>query len=117
MISYALWLNRYHRDPHVAGATITLDRRDYTIIGVMPRSFEFPLLPGRIGQAQLWVPMSFTADELSPSAGAWGTHLVARLKDGTTVQEAAQDANRIAQQVMRDFPPAFDVECCIVCKF
>jgi len=105
VISYALWLNRFHRDPHVAGATITLDRRNYTIIGVMPRSFEFPLLPGRIGQAQLWVPMSFTADELSPSAGAWGTHLVARLKDGTTVQKAAQDANRIAQQVMRDFPP------------
>jgi predicted permease len=105
VISYALWLNRFHRDPHVAGATITLDRRNYTIVGVMPRSFEFPLLPGRVGQAQLWVPMSFTADELSPSAGSWGTHLVARLKDGTTVQEAARDANRIAQQVMRDFPP------------
>ena len=105
VISYALWLNRFHRDPHVAGATITLDRRNYTIVGVMPRSFEFPLLPGRVGQAQLWVPMSFTADELSPSAGSWGTHLVARLKDGITVQEAAQDADRIAQQVMRDFPP------------
>jgi putative ABC transport system permease protein len=105
VISYALWLNRFHRDPHVAGAAITLDRRSYTIVGVMPRSFEFPLLPGRVGQAQLWVPMSFTADELSPSAGSWGTHLIARLKDGTTVQEAAQDANRIAQQVMRDFPP------------
>lgn len=61
MISYALWLNRFHRDPHIAGATITLDRRNYRIIGVMPRSFEFPLLPGRVGQAQLWVPMSFTA--------------------------------------------------------
>jgi putative ABC transport system permease protein len=105
VISYTLWLNRFHRDPHVAGATITLDRRNYTIVGVMPRSFEFPLLPGRVGQAQLWVPMSFTADELSPSAGSWGTHLVARLKDGVTVQQAAQDANRIAQQVMRDFPP------------
>jgi putative ABC transport system permease protein len=105
VISYALWLNRFHRDPHVAGAAITLDRRSYTIVGVMPRSFEFPLLPGRVGQAQLWVPMSFTADELSPSAGSWGTHLIARLKDGTTLQEAAQDANRIAQQVMRDFPP------------
>ena len=105
VISYALWLNRFHRDPHIAGATITLDRRNYTIVGVMPRSFEFPLLPGRVGQAQLWVPMSFSADELSPSTGAWGTHLVARLKDGVTVQQAADDANRVAQQVMRDFPP------------
>lgn len=105
VISYALWLNRFHRDPHIAGATITLDRRNYTILGVMPRIFEFPLLPGRVGQAQLWVPMSFTVDELSPSAGAWGTRLVARLKDGVTVQQATQDANRVAQQVMRDFPP------------
>jgi putative ABC transport system permease protein len=105
VISYALWLNRFHRDPHIAGTTITLDRRNYTVLGVMPRSFEFPLLPGRIGQAQLWVPMSFTADELSPSAGAWGTHLIARLKNRVTVQQAAQDANRVAEQVMRDFPP------------
>jgi putative ABC transport system permease protein len=105
VIGYTLWLNRFHRDPHIAGTTITLDRKNYTVIGVMPRSFEFPLLPGRIGQAQLWVPMSFTADEVSPSSGLWGTHLVARLKDGVTVQLAAQDANRVAQQVMRDFPP------------
>jgi putative ABC transport system permease protein len=104
VISYALWLNRFHLDPHIAGAVITLDRRNYTIVGVMPRSFEFPLLPGRIGQAELWVPMSFTADELSPSSGAWGTHLVARLRDGVTAQQAAQDANRVAQQVMREFP-------------
>jgi putative ABC transport system permease protein len=105
VISYGLWLSRFHRDPHIAGATITLDRRNYTIVGVMPRSFEFPLLPGRIGLAQLWVPMSFTANELSPSAGAWGTYLVARLKDGVSEQQAAKDANRVAQLVMRDFPP------------
>ena len=105
VISYELWLNRYHRDPNVVGAVISLDRRNYTVVGVMPRSFEFPLLPGRIGRAQLWVPMSFTADELAPSTGAWGTHLVGRLRDGLAVEEAAQDANRVAQQVMRDFPP------------
>jgi|SRR5579871_3597750 len=62
VISYPLWLNRYHRDPHVVGAVITLDRKSYNIVGVMPRSFEFPLVPGRVGQAQVWVPMSFTAD-------------------------------------------------------
>jgi predicted permease len=105
VISYGLWLSRYHRDPHIAGATITLDRRNYTILGVMPRSFEFPLLPGRVGQAQLWVPMSFDAAELSPSSGAWAIRLIARLREGVGVQQAARDANRVAQQVMRDFPP------------
>jgi len=43
VISYAMWLNRYHRDPHVLGNSIDLDRKTHTIIGVMPRSFEFPL--------------------------------------------------------------------------
>ena len=42
VISYALWLNRYHRDPHVLGQSIELDRKSYSIVGVMPRSFEFP---------------------------------------------------------------------------
>lgn len=106
VISYALWLNRYHRDPHVVGDVIALDRKSYTIVGVMPRSFEFPLVPGRIGQAQLWIPMSFTADELSPAAaGTWGTHLIGRLRDGVTIDQAREDADRVAHQVMRDFPP------------
>ena len=105
VISYALWLNRYHRDPHVLGSTIDLDRRPYTIIGVMPRSFEFPLEDGQLDQAQLWVPMSLTPDELADqNAGFWGYQMVARLKDGVTFSQAAQDADRVAQQVMRSFP-------------
>ena len=106
VLSYALWLNRYHLDPQVLGRSIDLNRRSYTIIGVMPRSFEFPLRTGHLDQAQLWVPMSLTANELSDEyAGFWGYGLVARLKNGTTVAQAAQDADRVAQQIMHDFPP------------
>ena len=105
VISYALWLNRYQRDPRVLGSSIDLDRRSYTIIGVMPRSFEFPLQPGHLDQVQLWVPMSFTPDELSDqSAGFWGYNIVARLKDGVSLAQAAKDADRVAQQIMRSFP-------------
>ena len=105
LISYALWLNRYHRDPLVLGRSIDLDRQAYSIIGVMPRNFEFPLLAGRLDQAQLWVPLSLGADELSDEhAGFWGYHMVARLKDGVTLVQAAQDADRVAQQIMRNFP-------------
>src|SRR6266566_4050915 len=43
VISYALWMNRFHRDPHVLGSSIVLDRKLYSVIGVMPRGFEFPL--------------------------------------------------------------------------
>jgi putative ABC transport system permease protein len=105
VISYGLWLNRYHRDAHVLGSSIVLDRKAYTIIGVMPRSFEFPLVDGQLDQAQIWVPMSLTPGELSEEhAGYWGYQIVARLKDGVTLAQAAQDAERVARQVARDFP-------------
>ncbi|MDR3771835.1 MAG: ABC transporter permease [Terracidiphilus sp.] len=105
VISYALWLNRFHRDPAILGKTIDLDRKSYSIIGVMPRSFVFPLQDGQLDQVQLWVPMSLTPDELTDqNAGVWGWRLVGRLKDGVTLRQAAQDADRVAQQVMRNFP-------------
>ncbi len=105
VISYALWANRYQRNPNVLGTSIVLDRKAYTITGVMPRSFEFPLQAGRLNQAQLWVPMSLTPDELSDGhAGFWGYHMVARLRAGVTLPQAAQDADRVAKQIMRSFP-------------
>jgi putative ABC transport system permease protein len=105
VISYALWTGRYHRDPHVLGITIVLDRKPYSVIGVMPRGFEFPLQFGRLYQAQLWVPLSLSPDELSDQhSGFWGYHMIARLKDGVSLPQAAQDADRVAHQIMRDFP-------------
>jgi len=105
VISYSLWLNRYHRNPGVLGQSIVLDRRPYSIIGVMPRNFEFPLVAGRLNQAQVWVPLSLTPEELSAAnLGAWRYRMVARMKDGVTTQQAAQDVDRVSQQVMRDFP-------------
>jgi putative ABC transport system permease protein len=107
VLSYGLWVKRYHRDPRIVGTIITLSRRNYTIVGVMPPRFEFPVAIGRLDQAQLWVPMSLTADDLSDANVAlWGYHLVARLKPGIDLPKAAQDANRVAQEVMREFPPA-----------
>jgi putative ABC transport system permease protein len=107
VISYGLWLNRYHRDPRVVGNSISLNRQPYSIIGVMPRGFDFPPAAGYLDQAQLWVPMSLTADELSDEhAGFWGYHIIARLKHGVTFSQAAQDADRVAQQIMRNLPVA-----------
>jgi putative ABC transport system permease protein len=105
IISDALWQNRYHRDLRVLGTAIELDRKAYTIIGVMPRSFEFPLDAGRLNEARLWVPLSLTPDELSDqAAGFFGYHIVARLKDGVTFAAAAQDADRVAHEIMRNYP-------------
>lgn len=105
VISYAFWTNRYHRDPRVLGSTMILDRKPYSVIGVMPRGFEFPLGFGRLYQVQVWVPLSLTPDELSDQhAGFWGYRMIARLKDGVTLSQGAQDADRVAHQIMRDFP-------------
>ena len=104
VISYALWLTRYHRDPHVLGSTIVLDRKSYSIIGVMPRSFEFPLETGHLNQAQLWMPLSLTPHELDPESSLWGYGIVARLKPGVSLPQAAQDADRVAREIMRNFP-------------
>ena len=71
----------------------------------MPRTFEFPLLAGNLGQAQLWVPVSLTPEELSDEAtGNWGYHMVARLRDGISLSQAAQDADRVARQIRTPFP-------------
>ena len=105
VISYALWTDRYHRDPRVLGISIVLDRKPYSVIGVMPRGFEFPLQLGSLDQAQLWVPLSLSPDELSDQhAGFWGYRMIARLKDGVSLPQAVQDADRVAHEIMRDFP-------------
>jgi len=105
VISYALWSDRFHRDPRVLGSSIVLDRKAYSVIGVMPRNFEFPLGFGREYRAQLWVPLSLTADELSDQhSGFWGYQMIARLRDGVSQPQAAQDVDRVARQIMHDSP-------------
>jgi len=105
VVSYALWQNRLHGDPHVLGTKILLDRKPYVVIGVMPRNFEFPLVPGHLNSSELWVPMSFTPAELSPGAAAnWNFNMVGRLKPGITAAQAESDAQRVAQEIMRNYP-------------
>jgi predicted permease len=108
VLSYHVWQSRFHGDPSILGNKILLDRKPYVVIGVMPRNFEFPLVAGRLNQSELWVPMSFTPDELSPTSAAnWGYNMVGRLKLGISLEQANQDADRVAREVMRNFPPEF----------
>ncbi len=105
VLSYSLWQSRFHGEAGVLGRKILLDRKPYIVIGVMPRGFEFPLLPGTLNTTRLWVPMSFTAEELSPVADAsWGYQMVGRLKPGISPQQAAGDAGVVAQATVRSYP-------------
>ena len=106
VLSYQTWQDRYHGDPHILGQKVLLDRKPYEIIGVMPRSFEFPLTPGVLNRNELWVPASFTQTELAEGVGAWNFELVGRLKPGVTPLQAQEDAGGAAQEIMRNFPPA-----------
>jgi predicted permease len=105
VISYPMWHSRMHDDPHVIGKKILLDRKPYEIVGVMPRDFEFPLMPGQLNRSELWVPMSFSSGELT-EVGSFGFNMVGRLKPGTSAEQARQDAERVAQQIMLTLPPA-----------
>ncbi len=105
VLSYSTWKSRFNGDPHILGTKILLDRKPYLIIGVMPRSFEFPLIPGRLNRSELWVPMSLSPQELAPEANAsWYLQLVGRLKPGITPAQAQSDAGRVAQEIMRNYP-------------
>ncbi len=104
VISYTLWRNRLHGDAHVLGTKILLDRKPYIVTGVMPRGFEFPLVPGHLNNSEVWVPMSFTEQELTTGAASWNSAMVGRLKAGITAAQAQSDAERVAQETMRSYP-------------
>jgi putative ABC transport system permease protein len=106
LISYALWKERFHSRADVLGTTIDLDRRPYTIIGVMPRSFEFPLDAGRLSHRDLWVPMSFTPVEKKSEGDNFDYGAIARLKPGITMAQARQDVNRVAKEIQAQYGAA-----------
>ena len=104
ILSYSLWQERFHGNPGVLGTKVLLDRKPYVVIGVMPRNFEFPLVPGHFNSSQLWVPVSFTTVELTSGAAGWNFGMVGRLKAGITAAQAESDAGRVAEETMRNYP-------------
>jgi predicted permease len=75
VIGYGLWQQLFGGDPKVLGATIKIDGRPLTIVGVAPPGFDYP------GKAVLWKPAAF-----SPGNNGWAT--IARLKPGITWPQA-----------------------------
>src|ERR1700688_272302 len=79
VLSYQMWRSRFHGERNIVGKKILLDRKPYEIIGVMPRDFEFPLVPGQLNRSELWVPMSLTAAEHDMAAGgSWNFTMIGR---------------------------------------
>jgi predicted permease len=102
VVSYSFWQSRLHGNSGVLGSKILLDRQPYVVIGVMPRNFEFPLVPGRVNNSELWIPMSLTQAELTTANSfGWGYGMVGRLKPGITLAQAQSDAEPVAQETRR----------------
>jgi len=101
-ISYGLWKSAFGSDLHIVGRNTLLDGRQCTIIGVMPRGFDFP--PGQLDAAQVWTPL-----QLDPSnPGGRGSHIfyvVARLKPGVTASQAQSDLTAYVKASEEAHPP------------
>jgi len=107
VLGYNLWQRRYGSDSEIVGKTVHLNRQPYTVIGVMPARFEFPLHgEGWSNQpADLWVPMSFTKQEREGWGNMYNHNVLGRLKPGVTLAQAQSDTARVIQQVESIYPP------------
>jgi putative ABC transport system permease protein len=106
ILSYELWQRRYGGEANVMGKTIELDRQPYTVIGVMPRDFKFPLLgPLENGSpAALWVPTAFTPAELRGWGGSYFYSVIGRLRPGVTLDQARSEAESLSRAIVADYP-------------
>jgi putative ABC transport system permease protein len=107
ILSYGLWQRGYGGQPGVIGQTINLDRKPYTIVGVMPRNFVFPL-PGMAQgvAADLWVPLGLTKEEMEDYGDNFSYSVVARLKPGIGMGQANADLQLVARGVLDTYAKA-----------
>ncbi|HEY7055913.1 MAG TPA: ABC transporter permease [Vicinamibacterales bacterium] len=98
VLSDALWRRRFAADRGILGRQITLDDEAFTVVGVMPRSFENVLAPS----AELWSPLRY---DMSLGT-AWGHHLrmIGRVRPGIPIQQATQELETIARHSIPEFP-------------
>jgi len=94
MLDDGLWRRRFAGDGAIVGQAITLDGAKYTVIGVLPPTFENILAPS----AEIWAPLQYDAS-LPPEGREWGHHLrmVARLRPGVRMADAAGELRAIAR--------------------
>ena len=98
VLSSNLWKRRFGSDPNIIGQSITMSAASYTIIGIMPPSFQFP-----DRDIDLWTPIAFTAAQ----AQQHGSHYVAvigRLKPGVTTEQARTEMSGIAARLAEQYP-------------
>jgi predicted permease len=107
IISGDFWRKHFGADPNVIGRTITLDRRPYTVIGVMPGGFQFPIQNDPIDFYVSTAEDAANYDGTQPPTTERGNHSlhpVARLKAGVTIAQAQSDLSTIADALAKQYP-------------
>jgi len=108
VLNDALWRRKFGADPSVIGRPLMLDRRPYTIVGVMPPGFIFPHRGPRLNNvpADVYVPLALTDDQLRAFGSMYNHSVVARLKPGVSVEQAGAEASAMVRQFAAEIYPA-----------
>ena len=88
-VGYRLWQSAFHADPHAVGATLLIGGKPYTVVGIMPSGFAFP-----IRHDQLWVSAALTPAQLGPQElTTFNWAMIARLRRGASQAELRTELN------------------------
>jgi putative ABC transport system permease protein len=104
VLSYGLWRRRFGADPQLVGKKLILNGASYTVVGVLPPQFFFPI---RIREAELAVPLAPDADPLRGVRTSTNfLRALGRLKPGVTREQAEADLTAVAQRLRQQYPVA-----------
>ncbi|MEO8044155.1 MAG: ABC transporter permease [Spartobacteria bacterium] len=109
LISERLWRRKFDRDPRVLGRKLTADGRPFTVVGIMPASFEFPLplfnvTGGNFGErVDIWQPLGFKDDELK-RRGSRSYGLIGRLAEGASAPQAQAEIETVVRGMRARYP-------------
>lgn len=107
VLSHELWRTAFNADPAIVGRGITVDDKSYTVIGVMPQGFEFPI---QTPAPQLWTSLADDAYDPTgdkPVTAQRGAHMltmVGRLRPGVSLDQASADLSLIARNLAAQYP-------------
>ena len=98
LISDSLWQSRYGADRNILNRDILLNGDKYSVVGVIPASFQF-----FEKDVRLWVPLALDPEELANRGGHY-LKVVARLKPGVSVTQAQADMTAVMSRIAKDHP-------------
>jgi putative ABC transport system permease protein len=97
VVGHGLWERRYARDPALVGRVIQLDGEPYTVVGIAPERFDYPV------SAEIWAPLAFDA-KTAPRRDTHYLEVIGRVRDGYTAGELQAELATIARRLEREFP-------------